>query len=155
MKIINSMPELVDSIPNLHYMVIGEGDDKERLKELASSLGVGDRVHFIGYVSDAEKADHFRLADVFAMPGRGEGFGIVYLEALACGIPVVGSQLDGSQDALLNGKLGQLVNPEDLNSVRSGILKALNQPKGIPQKLGYFSWGEFHKSSSCGIGFFK
>ena len=50
-------------------------------------------------IAEADKADYFRLADVFAMPGRGEGFGFVFLEALACGVPAVGSRLDGSREA--------------------------------------------------------
>jgi glycosyltransferase involved in cell wall biosynthesis len=77
------------------------------------------------------------------MPGRGEGFGIVYLEAMACGIPVVGSLLDGSRDALKNGELGQLVNPNDPASLKQGLLQALQQPKSIPTGLADFAWHAF------------
>lgn len=70
-----------------------------------------ERVIFAGRIAEKEKAEHYRLADVYVMPSSGEGFGIVYLEALACGIPVIGSKIDGSRDALREGQLGLLVNP--------------------------------------------
>ncbi|MCP4932963.1 MAG: glycosyltransferase family 4 protein, partial [bacterium] len=84
-----------------------------------------------------------RIADAYVMPSRGEGFGIVYLEAMACGIPTVGSKLDGSRDALRNGQLGLLADPTNLNEVQEAILQALNKPKGIPEGLDYFSVGAY------------
>jgi glycosyltransferase involved in cell wall biosynthesis len=105
---------------------------------------VADRVVFAGRVDEEEKADHYRLADVFVMPGRGEGFGIVYLEALACGIPVVGSVLDGSRDALLDGRLGVLVDPDDRADLVRGIREALTRPKGeVSPLLSEFSEERF------------
>ena len=86
--------------PDLAYLVCGDGGDRPRLERKAAELGIADRVVFAGYVSETEKADHYRLADAFVMPGRGEGFGIVYLEALACGVPVVASSLDASREAV-------------------------------------------------------
>jgi glycosyltransferase involved in cell wall biosynthesis len=85
--------------------------DRRCLQEKARSLGVHGRVVFAGYVPESEKADHYRLADAYVMPGRGEGFGIVYLEALACGVPVVASEVDGSREAVREGALGILVDP--------------------------------------------
>ena len=79
---------------------------EQRLERKAASLGLKGNVVFAGRVSEAEKADHYRLADVFVMPGRQEGFGFVFLEAMACGIPVVASSVDGSREAVLNGELG-------------------------------------------------
>jgi glycosyltransferase involved in cell wall biosynthesis len=80
------------------------------------------------------------------MPGRGEGFGFVFLEALACGIPVVGSTLDGSREALRQGSLGILVNPNCPEDIRAGILEALKRPRGIiPAGLEYFSFENFQK----------
>ena len=77
------------------------------------------------------------------MPGRGEGFGFVFLEALACGVPVVGSLIDGSREALRDGLLGELVDPTDPASIQHGILAALAKPKGIPDGLSYFCWPAF------------
>ncbi|PWT74379.1 MAG: glycosyltransferase, partial [Chloroflexi bacterium] len=100
-------------------------------------------VVFAGAIPEAEKVDYYNLADAFVMPGRGEGFGIVYLEALACGVPVVGSILDGSKEALLDGKLGQLVNPNDPASIRNGITQALASTKNASIDLGMFSHSHF------------
>ena len=104
-----------------------------RLADKARQLGVADQVVFAGFIDDAEKADHFRVADAFVMPGRGEGFGFVFLEALASGIPVVGSVLDGSREALRNGELGALVDPNDARSIEQGIDAALATSRGVPQ----------------------
>ena len=135
-EVLEAIPRLLEYVPNLIYMVLGEGDDKPRLE--AKALGIGDRGIFTGLISESDKADYLRLADVFALPGRKEGFGIVYLEDMACGIPVVGSKLDGSREALRDGLFGELVDPVD-----QGILNALVKPKGIPPGLSYFAWPAF------------
>ncbi len=127
--------ELARSLPGVAYLIVGDGSDRERLAAEAARLGVADRVVFAGRVEESAKADHYRLADAFLMPGRGEGFGIVYLEALACGVPVVGSLLDGSKDALLEGRLGVLVDPDDRAGLIAGIREALSRPKGVVSPL--------------------
>lgn len=142
-EVLEILPALLEQEPALKYLVVGDGSDRPRLETKARSLGLADRVVFTGRVSESDKADHFRLADVFVMPGRGEGFGFVFLEALACGVPVVGSLVDGSREALRDGLLGQLVDPTDPASIRTGILKALARPKGIPEGLTYFAWPAF------------
>lgn len=142
-EIIGILPELIKEVPNICYLICGDGDDKARLESKASRLGVRDRVIFSGYIAEAEKADHYRAADAFVMPGRGEGFGIVYLEAAACGIPAVGSTADGSRDALLKGRLGILVDPSNPQNIKEGILKALAQPRSVPLELETFSTGRY------------
>lgn len=142
-EILEAMPALLEHEPNLVYMVLGDGDDQPRLESKARTLGIADKVVFAGYVSEADKADYLRLADVFALPGRCEGFGIVYLEALACGVPAVGSLLDGSREALRDGMLAELVDPTKPESVRQGILAALAKDKEIPQGLDFFAWPAF------------
>ena len=142
-EVMEVMPALADRIPDVSYLVCGGGDDRGRLEAKAAALGVGDRVVFAGFVPEAEKADHYRLADAFVMPGRGEGFGIVYLEALACGVPVVASSRDASQEAVLNGALGQVVDPDDPDSIVAGVLDALAQPGGVPEGLDHFSYDQF------------
>ena len=138
-----ALPALAETDPDVAYLVCGDGRDRPRLEALAERLGVVDRVVFAGYVPEAEKADHYRLADAFVMPGRGEGFGLVYLEALACGVPVVASSADASQEAVLGGALGAVVDPDDPASVVSGIRDALAHPKGVPEGLGHFSQARF------------
>lgn len=142
-EVIELMPALLSEEPRLTYLVAGDGDDRGRLEAKAHSLGVGCQVTFTGLVKESEKADHYRLADVFVMPGRGEGFGFVFLEALACGIPAVGSVLDGSREALRDGMLGELVDPGDPMSLRNGIQRALTKPVAIPPGLAHFAWTGF------------
>ncbi len=96
---------------------------------MAKDLGVAEHVIFAGFVPDEELPDHYRLADVFAMPSTGEGFGIVFLEALACGTPVLAGNRDGSTDALDAGRLGTLVDPLSDEEITDG-LSALLQHKG-------------------------
>lgn len=142
-EILEVMPALLADDPAIIYLIVGDGDDQARLQAKAADLGVAANVVFIGFVEEAEKADYLRLADVFALPGRGEGFGIVYLEALACGVPVIGSRMDGSREALRDGLLGELVDPTNPASIKQGILAALARPKGIPDGLSYFCWPAF------------
>jgi glycosyltransferase involved in cell wall biosynthesis len=144
-EVLEVLPELTEEIPDIAYLICGDGDDRSRLESKAERFGVANRVVFAGYVPEEEKADHVRLADAFVMPGRGEGFGIVYLEALACGVPVVASRADASREAVLNGEMGVVVDPDNLDSVRDGILEALRAPRGVPEELEYFSVQRFRE----------
>jgi glycosyltransferase involved in cell wall biosynthesis len=145
-EIMELLPLLSKRIPHITYLIVGDGDDRPRLEAKAQALGVEDRVVFTGFIPEADKADHYRLADAFVMPGRGEGFGFVFLEALACGIPAVGSTLDGSREALRDGAIGVLVDPRRPDEILAGVLEALQQPPGVvPAGLDYFSFENFAK----------
>ncbi|MDQ3206476.1 MAG: glycosyltransferase family 4 protein [Pseudomonadota bacterium] len=109
----------------VRYLIAGSGRDRPRLERLAVSLGVADRVTFCGFVADADLPDHYRLADVFVMPSRGEGFGIVFLEAMACGTPAVGGGVDGTRDALDDGALGLLVDPDNPQAIAYALVRLL------------------------------
>jgi glycosyltransferase involved in cell wall biosynthesis len=124
--VITALPEVANVHRNVRYLLVGGGDDGERLSKLASSLGVAERVTLCGFVPDAELAAHYRLADVFAMPSTGEGFGIVFLEAMGCGVPVLAGNRDGAVDALVGGELGCLVDPTDAKAVARGLLRLLS-----------------------------
>ena len=138
-EVLEVLPQLAHEMPDVVYVIAGDGDDRTRLENKASALGVADRVIFTGFISEEVKIDLYNLADVYIMPGRGEGFGIVYLEAMACGVPTIGSLLDGSRDALRNGMLGQLVDPGEPQQMIEAIRKALAQPSRRPAGLEYFS----------------
>lgn len=142
-EVLDLLPSLIKSAPTLKYLIAGDGDDRPRLEAKVRALGLVDRVIFAGMIDESDKADYFRLADAFVMPGRGEGFGFVFLEALACGVPAVGSTLDGSREALLDGQLGELCNPDDHESIRNAICAAMAKPKGIPSGLSYYAWPAF------------
>ncbi len=119
--VIQVLPELAKKIPAVKYLIVGEGDDQVRLADLAVRAGVRDKVVFAGCVPSGRLADYYNLCDVFIMPSKKEGFGIVFLEALACGKTVVAGRDDGSREALLDGALGVLVDPDD----RQGLIDAL------------------------------
>ena len=144
-EVLEALPVLAERIPEIVYVVCGEGPDRVRLEAKASALGVRDRVVFAGFIPEADKAEYYRLADAYVMPSRGEGFGIVFLEAMASGVPVMGSQLDGSREALLEGELGVLVNPDDASEVVAGIVRTLSRPKGVPERLDHFSFGRYRE----------
>jgi glycosyltransferase involved in cell wall biosynthesis len=109
--LLEAMPALLQLFPDLQLIIGGDGDDRPHLQALASQLRVGSAVRFVGAIPEAELADHFRLASLFALPSEKEGFGIVFLEALACGTPVLAGNRDGSVDPLQDGRLGLLVDP--------------------------------------------
>lgn len=127
-RVISVLPDLVKEYPDLVYVIAGEGDDRPRLEDLAKRLGVDGVVKFIGRVDENELADVYRMADVFVMPSTGEGFGIVFLEAARCGIPVVGGNGDGSFDALLEGNIGMAVDVHKPEEIARAIRENLRVP---------------------------
>jgi phosphatidylinositol alpha-1,6-mannosyltransferase len=96
------------------------------LESLAIECGVVENVQFTGAVPPEELSDYLRLAEVFVMPSTGEGFGIVFLQAMATGVRVIGGAYDGSRDALCDGALGTLVDPENCEELASAIQDALD-----------------------------
>jgi phosphatidylinositol alpha-1,6-mannosyltransferase len=144
-EMLEVLPELLAEEGNLSYLIAGDGDDRQRLERKAASLGIDKHVVFAGRVPEAEKADHYRVADVFVMPGRQEGFGFVFLEAMASGIPVVASSLDGSCEAVLDGKIGDLADPDDREALKAAIRRALRRPRQIPDGLAFFSYEKFRE----------
>jgi len=124
-QILKSLPKIRHEIPNIHYILVGKGDDRPRIEQLISQLNLQECVTLAGFVADDELCDHYNLCDVFAMPSKGEGFGIVYLEALACGKPTVGGNQDGAIDALCQGELGALVNPDDVEAIAKTLIQIL------------------------------
>ena len=144
-EMLEILPELLAEEKNLSYLIAGDGDDKQRLERKAVALRIDKHVVFAGRVPEAEKADHYRTADVFVMPGRQEGFGFVFLEAMASGIPVVASSLDGSREAVLDGELGELADPDDREALKTAIRRALGRPRQIPAGLAFFSYEKFRQ----------
>lgn len=153
-EVLEAMPKILRSIPDVLYVAAGDGPDRARLEAKARSLGIIKHVVFPGRILEEEKTAHYNLADVYVMPSSGEGFGIVLLEAAACGVPVIGSAVDGSAEALLGGKLGHLVDPRDIEGLAVSIIDALREksrrvrPDGIETfsttafRRRVFSWIE-------------
>jgi glycosyltransferase involved in cell wall biosynthesis len=142
-RVIQALPAVNQALNGrVRYVLVGQGDDQPRVKALAREQGVENQVVFAGFVSDSQLASHYRLADVFAMPSTGEGFGIAFLEAMACGVPVLAGDKDGSVDALANGELGRLVDPKDVQEIALGLIDLLQQ-KG---RTVWFNPQELHNA---------
>lgn len=139
-EVIEILPRLLERHEDLVFLVVGGGDDFPRLEEKAARWAGAGHVVFTGWIDEKEKADHLRLADAFTLAGHGDGFGIVLLEAMACGIPVVASSLDGTCEAILGGRLGQVADPRDKEGLAKALLQALARPKRVPPELNKFSF---------------
>ena len=131
-QIIKAIPEIRRAVPDARYLLVGKGSDRPRIEKLIAEVGVQEAVILAGFVPDDELAEYYNLCDIFAMPSQGEGFGIVYLEALACGKPVLAGNKDGSRDAVAEGELGLLVDPEDTAEIASEIIRVLRREHSHP-----------------------
>jgi len=132
-KIFDILSPLRTRFPGLVYLIAGDGDDRSRLEARACELGLGPEiVRFLGYVPDEELLDLYRLADLFVMPSTDEGFGIVYLEAAACGLHVIGGAGDGSSDAIPDARVGETVEPENKDALLWSIIRMLGQGRVDP-----------------------
>jgi phosphatidylinositol alpha-1,6-mannosyltransferase len=122
--------------PTLVHVVAGEGDDRARLQGRAAELA-GDpaAVRFVGFVPEEDLPDLYRSADLHVMPSIREGFGIVYLEAAACGLRVVGGTGGGSADAIPDERIGVLVDPTDAAALQKAIERMLQKGRADPDAI--------------------
>jgi len=132
-QILRSLAKVRERFPDVRYILGGRGPDRGRIESLVRELRLTANVTLAGYVPDHELRSHYNLCDVFAMPSKGEGFGIVFLEAMACGKPVVAGSKDGSVDAVLHGQIGALVDPDSVNDIGLALVQILAREH--PQKL--------------------
>jgi phosphatidylinositol alpha-1,6-mannosyltransferase len=142
-RVIAVMPDLLRVFPDLVYMIAGDGTDRARLEEVTREQGLRDHVKFIGRVSDADLPDLYRAADVFVMPSTGEGFGIVFLEALRSGVPVIGGNGDGSMDPLRDGTAGYAVSCDDRSQLIAAVRSALETPRVRALDADIFGFAAF------------
>jgi len=124
-KIIEVLPILLQKYPDLIYLIAGDGEDRPRLESMVNDKSLERAVQFVGKVKDEELPHLYRTADLFVMPSSGEGFGIVFLEAMACGTPVVAGTTDGSMDPLHDGKIGAVSSDKKLaESIENALISA-------------------------------
>jgi glycosyltransferase involved in cell wall biosynthesis len=149
--LIRAFAQLRPAIPDLHLVVAGEGDDLVRLQKLAAEMNVTDVVHFLQGLSREKLAACYGRADVFALPSTGEGFGLVFLEAMAFGKPIVAAAAGGATDLVENEVNGLLVpahNPEQLASalarlIRDDALRSTLGRRGLERVHAQYSFGRF------------
>ncbi len=127
--VLECLPELMNADENFLYLLVGKIDfeEKVRLNKKIADLKISEKVRLIGYVEESELIDHYQLADIFILPSKKEGFGIVFIEALTYGLSVIAGNQDGSVDALKNGELGSLIDPGNISEIRKTILKYINE----------------------------
>ena len=130
--VLHALPAVAASLPSVRYLVVGEGPDRSRLEALARSLGVADRVVFAGRIDAHDLPRVYTLGDVFIMPNRrlangdNEGFGLVFLEANASGLPVIAGRAGGTADAVIDGQTGLVVDGTDTEAVAAAAVALLS-----------------------------
>jgi phosphatidyl-myo-inositol dimannoside synthase len=127
-QLLECWPHVLAEIPGAQLIVAGQGDDVTRLREKATSLGIYSSVLFLGFVSEGTLAALRERTAIFALPSRGEGFGVVYLEAMRSGLPCVGGVNDAAADVIVHGETGLLVNPQNIRSLSEVLLTMLRSP---------------------------
>jgi len=152
---IRSLPKLLQLVPDVTYLIVGDGPYRSQLETLATELGVRNRVIFAGRLADEDLAQLYALCDVFVMPSRAqldekdvEGFGIVFLEANACAKPVIGGRSGGVPEAIVDGVTGLLVDPNDSGELADAIARLLTDrefahrlgQQGRERAVNEFSW---------------
>lgn len=163
-RVLAAMPEVLKRYPEARYVVAGPGADERMEKVLAEHPGLGRSLVRTGSVNEKLKIELYNLCDVFVLPSKNEGFGIVFIEALACGAHVIASDAYGCREGLRDGKLGVLVDPDDTASISREILNALDnaslnnqqQRASIRQDslkiYGYLAWCDTVKMLAERIG---
>jgi phosphatidylinositol alpha-1,6-mannosyltransferase len=137
---LQALAQLRRHVPNVRYLVVGDGEERPRLEALAEELGVRACAHFTGKVPEADLPAYFAAGDVFLHPNRiheadSEGFGIVFLEAQATGRPVVGGNTGGVPETMIAGETGLLVSGEDVAETVSA-LRPLLENKALRSRMG-------------------
>lgn len=140
--VLRALPSLMDRHPKLQYLIVGDGPARSSLAQLARELGLLHSVQFKDSVSDAELPKIYRKATIFVMPSRSdrhagsvEGFGIVYLEASASGLPVVAARSGGAAEAVIDNETGLLVPPDDPQALAQALIRLIEDP-GLRQRMG-------------------
>ena len=145
-NVLYAIKNLKEIYPTIKYLVVGKYDvkEKKRLDNIIKILQLENNIIFTGFIPDEELALHYDLADLYIMPSKKEGFGIVFIEAMYYGKPVIAGNKDGSVDALCNGKFGLLVDPDSKEEITEAIKKVIsNKAAYIPsqqavlEKFGY------------------
>jgi phosphatidyl-myo-inositol dimannoside synthase len=141
--VLQALRQVIEKLPDTHYVIVGEGPYRPELDRLVEQYGVGEHVTFAGRVSDEQLRAYYTMAEVMAMPSfdipghPNEGLGLTYLEANACGTPVIGADSGGVSEVIEDGASGLLVPPRDHRALAEALLKLLQDPE-YAAKLGEY-----------------
>jgi phosphatidylinositol alpha-1,6-mannosyltransferase len=125
----DALLEALPRVPEARLVVAGGGDDRPRLEAKAAALGISGRVLFTGFVSEATLAALYDRAALLAMPSRGEGFGLVYLEAMRAGRPCLAARGGAADEVIVDGETGRLIDPENREELASALAALLGSPE--------------------------
>ncbi|HZK10762.1 MAG TPA: glycosyltransferase family 4 protein [Atribacterota bacterium] len=125
---LKAIAQLINKYPNLKYLIIGDGLEMRRLKELSSNLRISKHVEFLGQLPHEKVLAYMSKADIFSLPSWNEAFGVIYIEAMAHGKPVIGCKGEGIEDFVEDGKTGILVKPKDVDSLVEAMDYLLSNP---------------------------
>lgn len=128
-ELLEALPAVAREVAEARLVIAGGGDDRARLEAKAASLGLVDRVFFTGFVSEATLAVLYDRAALLAMPSRGEGFGLVYLEAMRAGKPCLAARATAAAEVVVDGETGLLVDPADGEELAAALLRLLGDPE--------------------------
>ncbi|HAF61732.1 MAG TPA: glycosyl transferase family 1 [Anaerolineaceae bacterium] len=127
--LLRAMQKILDEAPNAFLTIVGDGDDRKQLERLAEDLNISSHVEFIGQVPSEAVPEYICRADIFVLPSLSESFGIVNLEAMACGLPIVASRVDGIPDVIKDGVNGYLVDAKNPDSIAEKVLLLLKNDR--------------------------
>lgn len=125
-QVIKAMPQVLKEVSDAFYVIVGDGEDLRRLKQLSRDEGVSERIIFTGLVSNDLLPSYYQSCDLFVLPSLNEGFGIVFLEAMYYSKPCVGARAGGIPEVIIDGETGFLTEPGDIKDLTQAILKLLN-----------------------------
>jgi phosphatidylinositol alpha-1,6-mannosyltransferase len=141
-NILRSLVIVVKKIPNILYLIVGDGEQKNYLKELSVNLEIQKNVCFIGNIENDILPVFYCVSDIYVMPSCKikstndiETFGISFVEASACGKPVIGSRIGGIEDAVIDGETGLLVDPYNIEEIANAIIRLLTD-RELSARLG-------------------
>ena len=124
-RLLRAFPAVLTAVPEAALLLVGDGEDRVALERIAQELGIAPRVRFAGAVAHEHIGDYLRLAEVFARPSLSEGLGTAFLEAMACGVPIVGTRTGGIPDFLVDGRTGLFCDPARPETIANAIVRVL------------------------------
>jgi phosphatidylinositol alpha-1,6-mannosyltransferase len=151
--VIKALPAVLARAPDLEYVVVGSGSDLERHKRIAADLGVEDRVQFLGSVDESALRAVYESCDIFALPSAGEGFGIVFLEAMHYHKPIIAANSGATPEVVKDGETGMLVEAGNVDQLAAAMIAlGTNQPErdrmgaaGYKRLLNNFTFDHFKR----------
>jgi glycosyltransferase involved in cell wall biosynthesis len=132
---VKSIPIVLRSVSDLKVFIAGVGPEEDELKRLAKELGLNRYIEFLGYISERDKYRYLKITKIFVIPSRWENSPITLFEAMAAGIPVIGSNVGGIPDVLEDGKTGFIFESEDIPELAYKIVKLLKNEE-LRKKMG-------------------